>query len=127
MTGILAFYFGSVALHFPHLAFSNMFDKWFGAAIPKQFGAQMGMLLVQTAAREAGNVSRKKSAKNEEKRFDTTLYSIEKQLAKFTASHRLNIYSKAQLGSAFKFTLLENGFEPEVANTMTTWLLLRCK
>lgn len=104
-----------------------MFDKWFGADISKKFGVQMAMLLVQNADREKSNISRGKSVKKIEKRFDATLQSIEKQLAKFTANQRLNIYSKAQLGSAFKFTLLENSFEPEVVKTMTTWLLLRCK
>lgn len=104
-----------------------MLNKWLGADVSKQFGAQMAILLVESATREASNIPRGKSAKNGEKRFEPTLRSIEKKLANFSASHRLNIYSKAQLGSSFKFTLLDNGFEPEVANAMTTWLLLRCK
>lgn len=104
-----------------------MFDKWFGADVAKQFGTQMAMLLVQRAASEAERSARAKSSKQGEKRFDATLHSIEKQLTKFVASHPLNIYSKAQLGSAFKHTLLENSFDPEAAKAMTTWLLLRCK
>lgn len=104
-----------------------MFDKWFGADISKKFGVDMAMLLVQSATREVKSSTRTKSSRKDEKRFDATLHSIEKQLGKFMAGHRLNIYSKAQMGSAFKFTLLENGFESEAANAMTTWLLLRCK
>lgn len=104
-----------------------MFDKLFGASAAKQFGTQMAMLLIQRATVEAEKSTRSKSAKKGEKRFDATLHAIEKQVAEFRATHRLNVYSKAQLGSSFKFTLLDHGFENEVADDMTTWLLLRCK
>jgi hypothetical protein len=104
-----------------------MLDKWFGASVAKQFGLQMAMLLVQRAAFEADKSARIKSMKRSENRFDSTLHSIEKQVANFRTKHRLNIYSKAQLGSSFKFTLLNHGFEKSVAEDMTTWLLLRCR
>lgn len=104
-----------------------MFDKWFDSGVAKEFGIQMAMLLVQRSASEVERRARSKTVKNSERRFDITLHAIEKQLKKFTENHKLNIYSKAQMGSAFKFTLLENGFEPETANAMTTWILLRCK
>lgn len=103
-----------------------MFDKWFGAAAAKEFGSQMAMLLVQRSADEAQKQSRAKSARKGEKRFDATLLSIEKRLADFKTKNRLNVYSKAQLGSAFKFCLLDNGFEQEDAEKLTTWLLLKC-
>ncbi|RYH71102.1 MAG: hypothetical protein EON54_00515 [Alcaligenaceae bacterium] len=115
-------------MQFPvHLTSTIMLDKWFGAGPAKQFGTQIAMLLVQRAAIEAEKSTRSKSAKKGEKRFDATLLSIEKQLAEFRTIHRLNVYSKAQLGSSFKFTLLDHGFESDVADNMTTWLLLRCK
>lgn len=104
-----------------------MFKNWFGVGPAKQFGIQMAMLLVHRAENESKRNLRNKSVKNIEKRFDLTLHTIEKQIIKFKEIHHLNIYSKAQLGTAFKFTLLENGFEIEAANAMTTWLLLRCK
>ena len=103
-----------------------MLDKWFGAGAAKQFGTQMAMLLVQRAATEAEKSTRAKSAKKGEKRFDAALLSIEKKLAEFKTGNRLNIYSKAQLGSAFKFELLDNGFDQEDAEKLTTWLLLKC-
>jgi hypothetical protein len=104
-----------------------MLDKWFGAAAAKQFGTQMAMLLVQRATSEAEKSARAKSAKKGEKRFDAALLSIERKLAEFKTSNRLNIYSKAQLGSAFKFALLDNGFEQGDAEKLTTWLMLKCK
>ena len=104
-----------------------MLDKWFGAAAAKQFGTQMAMLLAQKAASETEKHAQSKSVKKSEKRQEATLLSIEKKVAEFTASHRLNIYSKAQLGSAFKFALLDNGFEQDAADKLTTWLLLKCK
>lgn len=104
-----------------------MLEKWFGAGAAKQFGTQMAMLLVQRATIESRKSTHPRSAKKGEKRFDATLLSIEKQIAEFRATHRLNVYSKAQLGSSFKFTLLDHGFESDVADDMTTWLLLRCR
>jgi len=103
-----------------------MFDKWFGAAAAKQFGAQMAMLLVQRSAEEAQKQARAKSTRKGEKRFDATLSAIEKRLAQFKSENRLNIYSKAQLGSAFKYALIDNGFDQEDAEKLTTWLLLKC-
>ncbi|MGU3628325.1 hypothetical protein [Comamonas sp. C24C] len=103
-----------------------MLNKWLGADVSKEFGVNMAMLLVKAASKEQSK-KRIKPLKKEEKRFDSALFSIEKQLNNFISINKLNIYSKAQMGSSFKFTLLENGFESDVANSMTTWLLLRCK
>lgn len=105
-----------------------MFARFLGGSTAKEFGVQMAMLLVKRAEMEAGKKdTRKQPSRKTEKRFDATLYSIEKQLVEFILNNRLNVYSKAQLGSAFRFTLLENGFDQEAAKAMTTWLLLRCK
>lgn len=103
-----------------------MFDKWFGAAAAKQFGTQMAMVLVQRSAEESQKQVRAKSSRKGEKRFEAALNSIEKKIEEFKSSNRLNVYSKAQLGSTFKFTLLDNGFEQEDAERLTTWLLLKC-
>lgn len=103
-----------------------MFDKIFGARAAKEFGTEMAMLLVKRAESETKKRDHLKASKKSDKRYDATLFSIEKQLEKFKTTHRLNIYSKAQLGSAFKYALLENDFDEEVAKAMTTWLLLRC-
>ncbi len=103
-----------------------MFNKWFGASAAKEFGSQMAILLIQRNAEEQQKQPRAKSTRKGEKRFEATLNTIEKRVAEFKAKNRLNVYSKAQLGSTFKFALLDNGFDQEDAERLTTWLLLKC-
>lgn len=103
-----------------------MFSKWFGASAAKEFGSQMAMLLIQRNTEEQQKQARAKSTRKGEKRFEATLNTIEKRIAEFKVKNRLNVYSKAQLGSTFKFELLDNGFEQEDAERLTTWLLLKC-
>ncbi|MDM0115264.1 hypothetical protein QTI66_24150 [Variovorax sp. J22R133] len=104
-----------------------MFGKLFGSAAAKQFGTEMALLLIERAENETKKHAQAKSIKKSEKRHEGTLLLIEKHLDQFKKINRLNILSKAQLGSAFKYTLLDNGYDQEFSDKTTTWLLLKCK
>ena len=104
-----------------------MFSKWFDATEAKQFGTEMAMLLNQRTPGDGQKPSQSRSTKKNEKRHEATFKLIEKRIEEFKKTHRLNVYTKAQLGSAFKFTLLDNGHDQDFSERTTTWLLLKCK
>ncbi|MBC7609819.1 MAG: hypothetical protein H7228_09640 [Polaromonas sp.] len=104
-----------------------MFFKWFNATEAKNFGVEMAELISHRTPYEVKNKNQERLTKNYEKRHLATLVLIEKRLENFKKNNRLNVYTKAQLGSSFKYALLDSGYEPEFCNQTTTWLLLKCK
>ena len=104
-----------------------MLIKWLDASKAKEFGTEMAEILDQRNSSEAQIKNQGKSAKKNEKRHEATFLLIEKRLAKFKEANKLNIYTKAQLGSAFKYALLDKGYDQEFSEKTTTWLLLKCK
>ncbi len=104
-----------------------MFLKWLDATEAKKFGLEMAELISHRTPIEAKDKQQERLLKNAEKRHEATLVLVEKRLANFQKSHSLNVYTKAQLGSSFKYGLLDNGYGQEFCNQTTTWLLLKCK
>lgn len=103
-----------------------MIVKWFDASAAKRFGQEMAQL-VATKSSALSPVGFAKSEKKLGKKHESALFLVEKKLGEFRKTNRLNVYTKAQLGSAFKYGLLDNGFDQEFAERTTTWLLLKCK
>jgi len=104
-----------------------MLPRWFDATVAKKFGTDMALLLAQKNQEEKEKLSKAKSTRKAEKRHEATFLRIEKELGIFKKDHHLNVYTKAQLGNAFKYTLLDNGFDQEFCDKTTTWLLLKCQ
>jgi len=104
-----------------------MLLSWFDATAAKKFGTEMALLIAQKNQEEREKLSKAKSTRKAEKRHEGTFLRIEKELESFKKDHRLNIYTKAQLGNAFRYTLLDNGFDQEFSEKTTTWLLLKCR
>ena len=103
-----------------------MFVKWFDASAAKRFGQEMAQLIaVKSPALNPSGAG--KSEKKTGKQHESALFLVEKRLVEFKKVNTLNIYTKAQLGSAFKYALLDSGFDDEFAEKTTTWLLLKCK
>lgn len=48
-----------------------------------------------------------------------------RQIEKFKTEHQMNFYKKAKLGNAFKWALLEAGYNTEVVDNLTKELLLK--
>ena len=103
-----------------------MFLKSLDAAEAKKFGAEMAALISHRTPSEAKDKNQERQVKNNDKRHLATLVLIEKRLESFKKTHPLNVFKKAQLGSAFKYALLDGGYEPEFCSQTTTWLLLKC-
>ena len=104
-----------------------MFLKWLDATEAKKFGIEMAELIRHRSPIEAKDKQQERLFKNAEKRHEATLVLVEKRLSSFKKSHPLNVYTKAQLGSSFKYALLDSGYNPDFCNNTTTWLLLQCK
>ena len=104
-----------------------MLNKWFDATAAKKFGVEMATLLVERAPEELGRNGKIKWLKKNEKKTAATYATIAKRLAEFKKNNVLNVFKKAQLGSAFKFTLIDKGCDKEFSERTTTWLLLQCK
>lgn len=104
-----------------------MFLKWFDASQAKKFGSEMAELISHRTPIEAKDKNQERLLRNAEKRHEGTLVLVEKRLAGFQKTHPLNVYTKAQLGSSFKYGLLDRGYSQEFCNQTTTWLLLKCK
>jgi hypothetical protein len=104
-----------------------MFSKWLDASEAKNFGVEMATLILHRTPNEAKDKNQERLAKKNDARHLATLVLIEKRLENFKKTHPLNVYKKAQLGSAFKYALLDGGYEKEFCDQTTTWLLLKCK
>lgn len=87
----------------------------------------MAALIKHRTPNETTSKAQERLVKRYDKRHEATLVLIEKRLENFKKNNRLNIYTKAQLGSAFKYGLLDHGYDQEFSNKTTTWLLLKCK
>jgi hypothetical protein len=104
-----------------------MFAKWLDATEAKNFGTEMAALISHRTPSEAKDKNQERLAKKNDTRHLATLVLIERRLESFKKTHPLNVYKKAQLGSAFKYALLDGGYEQDFCDQTTTWLLLKCK
>ena len=103
-----------------------MIVKWFDASAAKSFGQEMAHL-VAAKSPAITPINLGKSEKKAEKKHESALFQVEKRFEEFRRNNKLNVYTKAQLASAFKYGLLDSGFDQEFAEKTTTWLLLKCK
>ncbi|MES2048075.1 MAG: hypothetical protein V4447_06725 [Pseudomonadota bacterium] len=93
--------------------------NWFDTTEAKKFGRALAEYYIERASQiKAGK--KKKGVKTGEiidKMFD--------QVSQFRAGHKLNIYKKAKLGNAFKWRLLEAGYNSEFVDELTHILMLK--
>ncbi|BBB69682.1 hypothetical protein ACO0LL_27135 [Undibacterium sp. TC4M20W] len=90
--------------------------SWFSTKEEKAFGLQLAEFVIKEIPLE---MAKKKQDKTVAKRQKVMQQAAIKVL-EFKRDHRLNVYKKAQLGNSFKWRLLEEGFDPEVASELTT-------
>ncbi len=94
--------------------------KWLDASEAEKFGQALAQLLIAKVpvAFEPG----KKAS------IADPLKAVEQanaQIDQFKQKHKLNIYKKAKLGSAFKYELLAAGYKPDFVEQMTKGVLLK--
>ncbi len=94
--------------------------SWFDAKEAKEFGISLARFHIETIPLDELGKKDKITAKKHEE----TLNKLFQQMARFKLEHKLNIYKKAQLGNAFKWTLKEAGYESEYVDQVTKQLML---
>jgi len=91
---------------------------WFDACDAEKFGqslAQFFIASIPLRSKGAGNNALAKPFEAVDKMY--------LQIEQFKADHKLNIYKKSKLGSAFKFELVAAGYEPALVDQLTKGLM----
>lgn len=93
-----------------------MIFSWFDAREAKEFGVSLAHFLMARIPLGGSGTS---IAKKQE-----VLKKVFQQMMRFRLEHKLNVYKKAQLGNAFKWTLKEAGYDSEFVDQLTKELML---
>lgn len=94
--------------------------KWFAAKEEAAFGESLAHFYIERVPFESPFSTKKFAAKTQE-----VLKKLDLQIQQFKAGRPLNVYKKAKLGNAFKWTLRDAGYDTEYADGLTEWLMLR--
>jgi hypothetical protein len=92
----------------------------FNASAAKAFGTLLAETFIQAVPLDA-KLSEKKFAQ----RAQGALNRLTVSITDFKGKNRLNTYKKAQLGNAFKWRLIDAGYETAYVDQLTEWLLER--
>lgn len=100
-----------------------MLINWFDASEAEEFGKNLA------EAYSANNLILEKKRKkistvNKRAKLLGKLTSLVNQ---FGQTHRLNVYKKAKLGNAFKWALLDKGFDAKFVDILTKEVILALK
>ncbi|MBI3730512.1 MAG: hypothetical protein HY254_19560 [Burkholderiales bacterium] len=90
--------------------------SWFNSKEEKAFGLQLAEFVIKEMPVE---IIKKKQDKGVLKR-QKVMQQLAVKVLEFKRDHRLNVYKKAQLGNSFKWRLLEENFDADVAKELTT-------
>lgn len=97
-----------------------MIFDWFNAKSAKAFGATLAKHFV------AGVPDPQRYGdKAFEKKAEKVLKQIAQQVVAFKRQDKLNTFKKAQLGNAFRWGLIDAGFDKSYADKLTQWLMLQ--
>ncbi len=97
----------------------RLFD-WFNAREATQFGHAMAAYLAERLPKAEAAPGKKADKKRAE-----ALVGLFAQAERFRLSHKPNLFKKAKLGNAFKWSLLDLGYEKDFVDEVTKELLLR--
>ena len=93
---------------------------WFDATEAQRFGSSLATFFIERLP-----PVEKTSSKKFEIKAKDALEKMARQIADFRNTHRLNLYKKAKLGNAFKWTLRDAGFDADYSDKLTEWLMLQ--
>ena len=96
-----------------------MIKDWFDAAPVTKFGIS----LAQNYAREFALISKMQKHKREEKQ-KKLVANVMAQVKAFGANNKMNIYKKAKLGNAIKWTLRDLDFDREMIDALVKEIFL---
>jgi len=97
-----------------------MMLAWFDAREAKHFGASLAKFYIDRIPLEDLGKKKKRPGKNVE-----VLNKLVQQIEKFKLDHKMNFFKKAQFGNAFRWALVEAGYDPDFADELTRSLLLK--
>jgi hypothetical protein len=95
--------------------------SWLDARDAQKFGTTLADFFMERIPLEKPNKKIKSIEKKQE-----VLDKMFTQIQVFKMKNKLNIYKKAKLGNAFKWKLLDAGYDPELADELTKVLMLKC-
>jgi hypothetical protein len=94
---------------------------WFNARDAHQFGIDLAKFFMERIPLEEPHKKIKSLARKQE-----VLDKIFLQIQVFKIEHKLNIYKKAKLGNAFKWELLDAGYDSVLVDELTKLLMVKC-
>ena len=100
-----------------------MLKSWFDASEAQEFGKK----LAEAYSAEDSILDKKKSKANTMNKRAKLLGKLTSSVRQFGQTHHLNIYKKAKVGNAFKWALLEKGYDAEFVDLLTKEVLLALK
>jgi hypothetical protein len=100
----------------------NMLMNWLDASKAQDFGKQLAEKFSATYP-----ILDKKKEKASLKKRAKLLGRLASDVNQFGRTNSLNFYKKAKLGNAFKWTLLEKGYDAEFVDELTKEVILALK
>lgn len=94
---------------------------WFNAKEAKAFGEELARFFIERSPLDQDRTGKAFAKKQEE-----LLNKMAQKIQQFKAASKLNIYRKAQLGNAFKWTLRDAGYDSTYVDQLTSWLMRTC-
>ncbi len=94
-----------------------MIFDWFDARAASEFGITLADFIAQ---RIPLNSDKQKSGKKQQEIFQKAAA----QITQFKSKNKLNVYTKAKLGNAFKWKLLDLGYDKALVDELTKELLV---
>lgn len=91
---------------------------WFDAEKAKKMGESLALYFIKNVPLTE-SVDEKKFMRKTKK----ILEALARQVSEFKKTNKLNIYKRAQLSNAFKWTLKNAGFSDAYINELTIWLV----
>lgn len=102
--------------------------SWFNAAEFQRFGEELAVQFMETKPLQGeGNRKyrrAKKSKANDNDPIQVAMRNLVSRILAFEARKQANIYKKAKFANAFKWKLIEGGYEAEFADELTKELMI---
>lgn len=93
---------------------------WFNAKDAHRFGEELAQRFIQGLPLDTPRTDKKFAAKAQR-----LLNRLDGEVQRFKTNHKLNIYTRAQLGQQFKWALKDAGYDAAYVDQLTDWLVKR--
>jgi hypothetical protein len=100
-----------------------MLKKLFDAGEAQEFAKNLAEMYSATYS----NLDKKKEKASTVNKRAKLLGKLTLDVSQFGQTHSLNIYKKAKLGNAFKWALLEKGYDAKFVDELTKEVILALK